>query len=127
LAEDNIINQKVAILNLQKLGHEVIAVPDGIQAVEKFITIQPDAIFMDIQMPEMDGVEATGKIREWEKANDVDNYVPIIAMTANTMKSDIELFIAAGMNQYLSKPFSSAELIQVIDWIYKQNEQKIYN
>ncbi len=124
LAEDNIINQKVAILNLQKLGHEVIAVFDGIQAVEKFISIQPDAIFMDIQMPEMDGVEATGKIREWEKANNVENYVPIIAMTANTMKSDIELFLAAGMNEYLSKPFSSADLIQLLEWIQRQIEEK---
>ena len=124
LAEDNIINQKVAILNLQKLGHEVITVSDGIQAVEKFISIQPDAIFMDIQMPEMDGVEATGKIREWEKANSIENYVPIIAMTANTMKSDIELFMAAGMNEYLSKPFSTADLVLVIEWIQRHIEEK---
>ena len=127
LAEDNVINQKVAILNLQKLGHEVITVNDGFQAVEKFISIQPDAVFMDIQMPEMDGVEATGKIREWEKANHVANYVPIIAMTANTMKSDIELFMAAGMNEYLSKPFSSVDLIKVIELIYRHNEQRIYH
>jgi CheY-like chemotaxis protein len=125
LAEDNIINQKVAILNLQKLGHEVITVSNGIQAVEKFISIQPDAIFMDIQMPEMDGVEATCKIREWEKANNVNNYVPIIAMTANTMRSDIDFFMAAGMNEYLSKPFSTADLIQVIEWIYRHIEQRI--
>ena len=128
LAEDNIINQKVAILNLQKLGHEVIAVTDGIQAVEKFISIQPDVIFMDIQMPEMDGVEATRKIREWEKANKVYFIVPIVAMTANTMKNDIELFMDAGMNQYLSKPFNSNDLKQVIEQIYIHiNKESIIN
>lgn len=124
LAEDNIINQKVAILNLQKLGHSVIVVSDGIQAVEKFISESPDVIFMDIQMPGMDGVEATGKIREWEKGNNIKTRVPIIAMTANTLKSDKELFIEAGMDDYLSKPFIVSELVRVIDRIYKQQEHR---
>ncbi len=123
LAEDNVINQKVAILNLQKLGHQVIVVSDGFQAVERFISDAPDVIFMDIQMPEMDGVEATGKIREWEKANNTKNHVPIVAMTANTMKRDKDLFIAAGMDDYLGKPFNSAELALLIERIYCQIEQ----
>lgn len=124
LAEDNVINQKVAILNLEKLGHSVVIVPDGIQAVEKFISESPDVIFMDIQMPEMDGVEATGKIRELEKNNKVLNRIPIIAMTANTLKNDKELFIEAGMDDYLCKPFNVSELVRVIDRIYKQLEPK---
>jgi CheY-like chemotaxis protein len=125
LAEDNIINQKVAILNLQKLGHQVLVVSDGIQAVEKFISEMPDVIFMDIQMPEMDGVEATLKIRAWEKANGIQNGVPIIAMTANTFKSDMEMFIEAGMDDYLGKPFNSADLKKVIERVCSQIELKI--
>jgi CheY-like chemotaxis protein len=122
LADDNIINQKVAKLNVQKLGHSVIIVSNGISAVEKFISESPDAIFMDIQMPEMDGIEATSKIREWEHKNNVTNRVPIIAMTANTMKSDKELFVNSGMDDYLSKPFSDRELIRLFNRIYKRIE-----
>jgi two-component system, sensor histidine kinase len=125
LAEDNIINQKVAILNLQKLGHQVSVVSDGIQAVEKFISEMPDMIFMDIQMPEMDGVEATRKIRAWEKANGVQNGVPIVAMTANTFKSDMDMFTEAGMDDYLGKPFNSADLKRVIERVCRQIEFKI--
>jgi len=124
LAEDNVINQKVAILNLEKLGHSVTAVLDGIQVVEKFISDPPDVIFMDIYMPELDGVAATGKIREWERENNIKNRVPIIAMTANTLKSDKELFISAGMDDYLSKPFNTNELIRVLNRIEKQLERK---
>ena len=124
LAEDNVINQKVAILNLQKLGHSVIVVADGIQAVERFISELPDVIFMDVHMPLMDGVEATYKIREWESANSMTNRVPIVAMTANILKSDKDLFVAAGMDDYLSKPFNVSELVRLFDRIYKQLERK---
>ncbi len=124
LAEDNVINQKVAILNLQKLGHSVIVVPDGFQAVERFISDLPDVVFMDVHMPVMDGVEATGKIREWENINSITNRVPIVAMTANTLKSDKDLFVAAGMDDYLSKPFNVSELVRLFDRIYKQLERK---
>jgi len=124
LAEDNVINQKVAILNLQKLGHLVTVAGDGLDAFEKFINDTPDVIFMDIQMPKMDGVEATGKIRDWELKNNVKNRVPIVAMTANTLKSDKDLFVSAGMDDYLSKPFNSSELVRLLDRIYKQIERK---
>ncbi len=124
LAEDNVINQKVAILNLQKLGHTVHIVSDGIQAVEMFISGSPDVVFMDIQMPKMDGVEATAKIREWELENNVSNRVPIVAMTANTLKNGKDLFITAGMDDYLSKPFNVGELIRLLSRIYKQLERK---
>ncbi len=124
LAEDNVINQKVAILNLQKLGHSVVVVSDGIQAVETFVKELPDVIFMDVFMPNMDGVEATGKIREWEKMNNVTNRVPIVAMTANTNKNDKDLFVAAGMDDYLGKPFNVSELVRLCGRIYKQLERK---
>ena len=124
LAEDNVINQKVAILNLQKLGHEITVVGNGKEALEKFIEERPDVIFMDIQMPEMDGVESTGKIRDWENKNNVSTRVPIVAMTANTLKSDKDLFLSEGMDDYLSKPFNTSELIRLLDRIYKQIERK---
>jgi two-component system, sensor histidine kinase len=124
LAEDNVINQKVAILNLQKLGHSVIVVPDGNQAVELFISELPDVIFMDVHMPVMDGVEATRKIRDWESTNKMNNRVPIVAMTANILKNDKDLFVAAGMDDYLSKPFNVSELVRLFDRIYKQLERK---
>lgn len=122
LAEDNVINQKIAKLNLEKMGHSVSIVSDGLLAVEQFINESPDVIFMDIQMPGMDGVEATGKIREWEKLNKVAFRVPIIAMTANTLKSDKELFVAACMDDYLCKPFKTSELNRILVRICKQLE-----
>lgn len=120
LAEDNLINQKIATLNLEKLGHSVIVVPNGIQAIERFISESPDVILMDIQMPEMDGIEATTKIREWEQQNKVTKRVPIVALTANTMKSAKEIFFATGMDDYLSKPFNVSELSRLLSRIFPQ-------
>lgn len=127
LAEDNVINQKVAILNLQRLGHTVIIAGDGIQAVETFISELPEVVFMDVKMPNMDGVEATAKIREWEKNNNCSNKVPIVAMTATTLESDKELYIEAGMDDYLSKPFNASELVQLFERINRQIDQKKNN
>ena len=124
VAEDNVINQKIAILNLEKLGQSVLAVSDGIQSVESFIRESPDLILMDIQMPKMDGIEATAKIREWEYQNNVINRVPIVAMTANAMKNDKELFLKGGMDDFLGKPFNAIDLIWLLNRIYKQMELK---
>lgn len=124
LAEDNIINQKVAILNLQKLGHSVIVANDGKTAVEQFMKEDPDVILMDIQMLGMDGVEATKVIRDWEKMHEISNRVPIVAMTANVLKSDVELFTAAGMDGYISKPFNINELVRVLDQMNMKIEHK---
>jgi len=120
LAEDNLINQKIAILNLEKLGHSVIVVSNGIQAIERFLSESPDVILMDIQMPEMDGIEATTKIREWEQQNKVTKRIPIVALTANTMKSAKEIFFATGMDDYLSKPFNVSELTRLLNRICPQ-------
>lgn len=127
LAEDNVINQKIAILNLEKLGHSVTVVSDGIQAVESFIRELPDVIFMDIQMPKMDGVEATAKIREWEFRHKVINRIPIVAMTGNMMESDKELFAKAGMDEFLGKPFNVNDLVRLLGRIEKKLNENIIN
>jgi signal transduction histidine kinase len=125
LAEDNVINQKVAILNLQKLGHEVLVVSDGLQALEIYKKEMPDLVFMDVKMPIMDGTEATIKIREFEKDNKILKKVPVVAMTANSQKSDKIEYIAAGMDDYLSKPFNINDLEQLFERIRKQLEDRI--
>ena len=113
LAEDNPINQKVALVNLNNMGHQVEIAKTGKEAVEKFMQNEFDLIFMDIQMPEMDGIEATKKIREIEKQRAVSRKIPIIAMTANTMEGDREIYLQSGMNDYVSKPFKQNELIAI--------------
>jgi len=115
LAEDNQINQKVATHHLNKLGHEVYIADNGKIAVEKYFEIGFDAIFMDVQMPEMDGVEATKLIRRLESEKGIITPVPIIAMTANTMKGDKEKFLEAGMTDYIAKPFKQLELFDVLN------------
>ncbi len=113
LAEDNAINQKVALVNLNNLGHHTDIAKNGVEAVEKFSENNYDLIFMDIQMPEMDGIEATKKIREIEKTRNVSRKIPIIAMTANTMEGDKEKYLQSGMNDYVSKPFKQNELVTI--------------
>lgn len=124
IAEDNLIIQKVATLNLKKMGHKVSVAPNGIEVVEMFKNDTYDLILMDIQMPEMDGVEATVLIREWERNNNVRNPILIVAMTANTLQSDKEHFKAVGMNDYLGKPFNNAELTHVVDRISRKLKRK---
>ena len=115
--EDNIINQKVAVFNIEKLGHKVNIAENGKIAFDNFKKNKYDLIFMDIQMPEMDGVEATKLIREFEVDTAKDKKMPIIAMTANVMKGDREKFIQAGMDDYIGKPFKINELSELIDKI----------
>lgn len=114
LAEDNPINQKVAQMHLEKLGHVVECAINGKIAFEMYTKNDYDLIFMDIQMPEMDGIQATRLIREFEKDIQLKNPIRIIALTANAMKGDKEACIAAGMNDYMSKPFKPAELSEIM-------------
>jgi signal transduction histidine kinase/HPt (histidine-containing phosphotransfer) domain-containing protein len=107
LAEDNVVNQKVAMGFLGKHGHEVTVVEDGRQAVAALRGFQFDLVLMDVQMPFMDGLEATRKIRELPGPS---AEVPIIAMTANSMQGDDERCLAAGMNDYVRKPIDPNEL-----------------
>jgi signal transduction histidine kinase/ActR/RegA family two-component response regulator len=120
LAEDNVINQKVAAIGLKKLGHEVVLAINGLNAFEKFKHNTFDVVLMDIHMPEMDGVEATRLIREYEKTKNSNHRVPIIAMTANNLKSDKEKFILAGMNDYLGKPFNLTDLVRVLNRVLSE-------
>ncbi|HEY0835507.1 MAG TPA: response regulator [Azospirillum sp.] len=107
LAEDNPVNQKVAAGLLARRGHRVTVVPDGRRAVEAVRAQAFDAVLMDMQMPGMDGLEATRAIR---RLPGPAGRVPVIAMTANTMPGDAERCYAAGMDGYLRKPVSAAEL-----------------
>ncbi len=113
LAEDNLINQEVAKEFLSFRGHSVVAVTTGIEAVELVKKEKFDCVLMDAQMPEMDGLEATVQIREFEKTN--DSHIPIIAMTAHAMSAAKEKFIKAGMDDYVSKPFNANELFEKIE------------
>src|SRR5579872_5408573 len=108
IAEDNIVNQKVIATLLEKRGHSITLACNGCEAVDHYRRGQFDIIFMDVQMPVMNGYDATGTIRQLER--DSGNVTPIIALTAHTMKGDREQCLAAGMDAYLSKPVGTGEL-----------------
>ncbi len=113
LAEDDDANRRLAIHLLQKRGHSVTAVKNGEEAVDTLSNGGFDLVLMDLEMPEMDGFEATAAIREREAAG--ADHVPIIALTAHSMKGDRERCLAAGMDDYLSKPIKAADLFQKIE------------
>ena len=104
LAEDNLVNQKVAQKLLEREGHSVVIANNGREAVEKYEAEHFDLILMDVQMPEMDGFEATAEIRAQEQGT--TRHIPIIALTAHAMKGYSEQCLAAGMDGYVSKPFT---------------------
>ncbi|HKF24987.1 MAG TPA: response regulator, partial [Candidatus Acidoferrum sp.] len=112
VAEDNPVNQLVARRILEKLGHRVTVVGNGREALAKVQTGKFELVAMDVQMPEMDGLDATRAIRNWEKK--AKGHIPIIAMTAHAMKGDRERCLASGMDAYTSKPIRSRDLAQAI-------------
>ncbi len=112
LVEDNQVNQLLATVTLEKQGHRVDVANNGIEAVDAVWTIPYDLVLMDVYMPEMDGLEATAKIREMKGEK---GRVPIIALTADAMKGNRERFLAAGMNDYVSKPLDRQKLIAVVN------------
>ncbi|MHB1686067.1 MAG: response regulator [Ignavibacteriaceae bacterium] len=122
LAEDNAVNQKVALRILDKMGYRADIVADGLEAVNAVKKIHYDVVLMDILMPEMDGYEATKKIISELAA---DKRPKIIAMTANAMQGDKEECLAAGMDDYISKPIRIDELQNaLLKWSEKINEQR---
>ncbi|WDN89367.1 hypothetical protein BuS5_02335 [Desulfosarcina sp. BuS5] len=128
LAEDNPVNQKLANLMLKKAGYKVEVANNGKEAFEKY-TVAPanfNLIFMDLQMPGMDGIEATGAIRDWEETfadqspegMEKTKHIPIIAMTANAMKGDREMCLEAGMDDYIAKPIKRELVFDMIKkWV----------
>ena len=121
VAEDNLINQKLIINVLNRIGVEVSIAKNGEEAYEHRIRDKYDMIFMDIEMPVMGGMEATGKILSYER-NNGKKHVPIIALTANALAGDKEKYIAAGMDGYLAKPL---ELEALRDIFKEYFEEKI--
>jgi two-component system, sensor histidine kinase and response regulator len=121
LAEDNLVNQMVAKMMLQGFGLSVDVVSNGLQAMEVFFRNTYKVVLMDCQMPEMDGYDASRKIREYESCGFEGNtkpHVPIVALTAHAMKGARELCIAAGMDDYLPKPFSREQLAETLErWL----------
>jgi two-component system sensor histidine kinase/response regulator len=113
LAEDNAINRELAVRLLSKRGHTVTVVENGKQAVAALGSKTFDVVLMDVQMPEMDGFEATAAIRKIELAT--GTHTPIIAMTAHAMKGDRERCLAAGMDAYISKPIQFDELLETTE------------
>jgi PAS domain S-box-containing protein len=113
LAEDNVINRALAVAILEKRGHSLAHATNGREAVEAVAREAFDLIFMDVQMPDMDGFEATRRIREIEEP--LGRYTPIVAMTAHAMAGDRERCLAAGMDDYISKPLQKEDLLRVLE------------
>ncbi|MFH2218487.1 MAG: response regulator [Pseudomonadota bacterium] len=143
LAEDNLVNQKLAVGLLASKGHRVVVASNGREAVEVFEKENFDLILMDVQMPEMDGLEATRRIRSLESGMrpatssaesngiELEIRIPIIALTAHALKGDREKCLAAGMDDYISKPINVEALFKVIEKfspaLKGQNEKKTLN
>ncbi len=113
LAEDNIVNQKVAIRILQRMGYDADIAKNGLEVLNEIEKKSYDVILMDVQMPEMDGLEATRQILN--NNNDASKRPRIIAMTANAMKGDRERYLEAGMDDYISKPIQIEELVEALE------------
>ncbi len=125
LAEDNITNQQVAMKILEKLGYQADVVANGLEAIKALETIPYDLVLMDVQMPELDGIEATQQIRSQQSAV-LNHCIPIVAMTANAMQDDRKTCLRAGMNDYISKPVQPKVLAQTIArWLVTQPSVKL--
>lgn len=121
LAEDNPVNQRLATIMLTKAGYQVVPASDGREVVDRYLETPDsfDVILMDIQMPERDGLQATGDIREKGFTD-----VPIIAMTANAMQGDREMCLAAGMDDYITKPIKREQVFAMLEkWAFTRSER----
>jgi CheY-like chemotaxis protein len=113
VAEDNAVNQRIAMSLLSKRGHDVVLADDGEKAVAAVRREHFDLVLMDVQMPRMDGFEATAAIRMFEAAH--GGHLRIVAMTAHALKGDAERCLEAGMDSYLSKPLDAAQLYAAVE------------
>jgi CheY-like chemotaxis protein len=113
VAEDNPVNRLLAVRLLEKQGHKVQTAADGLEALREVEKHDFELVLMDVQMPEMDGVEATKAIRQREKQT--RKHVSIVAVTAHAMAADREICLAAGMDGYISKPINKEELLSTIE------------
>jgi CheY-like chemotaxis protein len=118
IAEDNLVNQRVAIYMLEKQGHQVKGVMNGEEALDALEKGNFELILMDVQMPKMDGFKATQLIRRKEQETGL--HIPIIAMTAHAMKGDREKCLEVGMDEYLSKPLNAKQLTETIARVMSQ-------
>jgi CheY-like chemotaxis protein len=116
LAEDNRVNQAVAVRMVEKMGHSPVVANNGREALLLLAAKSFDLVLMDVQMPEMDGLKATAMIREKERQTQV--HIPIIAMTAHAMKEDRERCLEAGMDGYISKPINGRKLEELIASVF---------
>jgi CheY-like chemotaxis protein len=120
LAEDNVVNQKLALRILQQMGYRADLASNGIEAIESVERQTYDVVLMDVQMPEMDGLEATRQIAaKWPRAK----RPRIVAMTANAMQGDREMCIAAGMDDYLTKPIRVDQLVETLNQVAARQER----
>jgi len=117
--QDNLINQKVAMRMLISQGHAVTIADDGRKALAALEAEPFDAVLMDVQMPVMDGLEAVAEIRKREQSR--GGHIPVIAMTAHTLKGDRERCLAAGMDGYVSKPIDKRQLFETLDRLTTQS------
>ncbi len=118
LAEDNSVNRLVASSILSRQGHTIVEAANGLEALDLVRQRSFDIILMDVQMPEMDGYEATRRIRQWDAA--MGRHTPILALTAHAMAGDRELCLNAGMDDYITKPLNGRELLQKVDSLISQ-------
>ena len=113
LAEDNLVNQKLVVLLLEKAGHSISVASDGLEVLNVLESQPFDVIIMDVQMPNMDGLKATELIRARE--NTTGSHIPIVAITAHAMQEDREHCLAAGMDGYVTKPIMVEELFAELE------------
>jgi CheY-like chemotaxis protein len=118
LAEDSVVNQKLAVGLLRKRGYQITVASDGEEAVRVFQAQPFDLVLMDVEMPRLDGLNATQVIREYERQ--AGTHIPIIAMTAHAMKGDREKCLAAGMDGYVAKPVRQKDVFEAIEQFFPE-------
>jgi len=123
LAEDNMINQHLVKRLLEKRGHRVMMAASGREALDHVERESFDVILMDVQMPDMDGLEATARIRKIEKLRSI--YTPVIALTAHTMKGDRERCLAAGMDHFINKPIDAERFVEAVEAAAAERRRRV--